>query len=112
MPRYEYQCDQCDHRFELKQSFSSEPVATCPICQGGAHRRIHAVPVVFKGNGWYVTDYGKGASGVSSDGNGAASVEKSPAQTEVKSADTKAEVAKPEGAKAETSKAVEAKAGS
>lgn len=112
MPRYEYQCDHCNHRFELKQSFSSEPVATCPICQGGSHRRIHAVPVVFKGNGWYVTDYGKGAAGVPSNGNATESGEKSTAQAEVKSETSKAEAPKTDGAKTETPKAVEAKTGS
>ena len=62
MPRYDYRCSQCDHGFELKQSFDSEPVATCPVCQGVARRRIHSVPVVFKGSGWYVNDYGKRGS--------------------------------------------------
>ena len=59
MPRYDYRCDLCDHRFELKQSFDSEPVATCPTCEGKARRQFHAVPIVFKGSGWYVNDYGK-----------------------------------------------------
>ena len=60
MPRYDYECDTCHHVFEIRQSFSSEPVANCPKCMNGAHRKIHAVPVVFKGSGWYVNDYGKG----------------------------------------------------
>ena len=62
MPRYDYECETCHHRFELKQSFSSEPVATCPVCQSGSRRLIHSVPVVFKGSGFYVNDYGKGNS--------------------------------------------------
>ena len=62
MPRYEYQCQTCFHVFEIRQSFSSDPVATCPICNNGARRVIHSVPVVFKGSGWYVSDYGKGDS--------------------------------------------------
>ena len=60
MPRYDYRCGQCGHAFELRQSFSSEPVATCPECSGVAKRLIHAPPVFFKGSGWYVNDYGKG----------------------------------------------------
>ena len=59
MPRYDYECDSCHHRFELKQSFDSEPVATCPQCEHTARRKFHSVPVVFKGSGWYVNDYGK-----------------------------------------------------
>ena len=66
MPLYDYRCQTCDHVFELRQSFSSEPVATCPSCNNGAQRVIHSVPVVFKGSGFYVNDYGKGRSGGSS----------------------------------------------
>ena len=66
MPRYDYECESCGHLFELRQSFSSEPVATCPECNSGARRLIRSVPVVFKGSGFYVNDYGKGKSGGSS----------------------------------------------
>ena len=62
MPRYDYRCGQCGHDFELRQSFSSEPVATCPSCDGVAARQFHAPPVFFKGSGWYVNDYAKGRS--------------------------------------------------
>ena len=62
MPTYEYECRSCHHRFDERQSFSSEPVATCPLCMNGARRVFHAVPVVFKGSGFYVNDYGKGSS--------------------------------------------------
>ena len=60
MPRYDYLCPNCQHQFEIKQSFSSEPVATCPKCQNEARRVFHSVPIVFKGSGFYVNDYGKG----------------------------------------------------
>lgn len=63
MPRYDYECESCHHVFELKQSFSSEPVAECPVCGSTSRRVIHSVPVVFKGSGFYVNDYGKGKSG-------------------------------------------------
>lgn len=59
MPRYDYVCETCDHQFEVRQSFDSEPVATCPRCDNTARRKFHAVPIVFKGSGWYVNDYGK-----------------------------------------------------
>ena len=62
MPTYDYQCGTCDHRFEMKQSFSSEPVAACPKCSKIAARQFNAVPIVFKGSGWYVNDYGKNGS--------------------------------------------------
>jgi predicted nucleic acid-binding Zn ribbon protein len=53
--------------FELKQSFSSEPIATCPECENGARRLFHSVPIVFKGSGWYVNDYGKRSTAMTSD---------------------------------------------
>jgi putative FmdB family regulatory protein len=60
MPRYDYRCSDCGHEFEVKQSFSDEPVALCPLCGVDSRRVIHSVPVVFKGSGFYVNDYGKG----------------------------------------------------
>ena len=59
MPTYVYECFNCPHRFELKQSFQSETVAPCPLCKNETQRVILSVPVVFKGSGWYVNDYGK-----------------------------------------------------
>lgn len=67
MPRYDYECQTCNHIFEVKQSFSSEPVATCPECMNGAQRMIRAVPIVFKGSGFYVNDYGKGGGATASE---------------------------------------------
>lgn len=58
MPIYEYECAR-KHRFELKQSFTAEPVATCPSCSTTARRVIHVPPVHFKGSGFYVNDYGR-----------------------------------------------------
>ena len=68
MPRYDYICENCDggYTFELKQSFDSEPVADCPICGSLSKRQFSSVPIVFKGSGWYVNDYGKKNSTTSS----------------------------------------------
>ena len=65
MPRYDYLCPNCKNEFEIRQSFSSEPVAPCPKCQSTARRVIHSVPIVFKGSGFYVNDYGKGKGSTS-----------------------------------------------
>jgi putative FmdB family regulatory protein len=56
MPIYQYLCPKCNLKFELKQSFSAESMVACPKCQNGAQRCISAVPVIFKGSGFYVTD--------------------------------------------------------
>jgi putative FmdB family regulatory protein len=62
LPIYEYECSACHSRFERKQRFDEEPIASCPHCSGRARRLIHSVPVVFKGSGFYCTDYGRGSS--------------------------------------------------
>ena len=82
MPRYDYECDTCHHVFELRQSFDSEPVTDCLKCGNTSRRKFHAVPVVFKGSGWYVNDYGKRGGVASSVGE---SKEKSENSTAKKS---------------------------
>ena len=59
MPRYDYQCTICDHQFELVQSFKEAGTGTCPQCSGAGRRVFHAVPVIYKGSGFYTTDYGR-----------------------------------------------------
>ncbi len=56
MPVYTYECEECGVRFNLKQSFSDDPVEVCPECSGHTHKVIGPVGVVFKGSGFYVTD--------------------------------------------------------
>ena len=59
MPRYDYQCTSCGHEFELTQSFKEAGTGTCPECSGAGQRVYHAVPVIYKGSGFYTTDYGR-----------------------------------------------------
>lgn len=66
MPAYDYKCNECGHRFEERQSFYADPVANCPLCESEASRQFVAVPIVFKGSGFYVNDYGKGSGYTSS----------------------------------------------
>ena len=62
LPTYVYDCPECEHRFELRQSFQAESTAPCPLCETKSQRVILSVPVVFKGSGFYVNDYGKKGS--------------------------------------------------
>lgn len=75
LPAYDYKCNDCGHRFEERQSFYADPVAACPLCESAASRQFVAVPIVFKGSGFYVNDYGKSSSYTSakSESNGASS---------------------------------------
>ena len=57
MPIYEYQCDSCSYQFEVKQSMKDAPLTTCERCGESLHRLISSPGIMFKGSGWYVTDY-------------------------------------------------------
>ena len=57
MPIYEYQCESCTDRFEIKQSMKDDPLTTCPRCGKSVQRLISSPAIMFKGSGWYVTDY-------------------------------------------------------
>ena len=58
MPTYEYRCPQCGAEFEKFQKMSDPPVAPCTSCGANAERRISAgAGLVFKGSGFYITDY-------------------------------------------------------
>ncbi len=62
MPIYEYQCTSCDCSFERRQGFDAEPVCSCPRCQSEAKRLFQPAPIIFKGKGFYVTDYPSSSS--------------------------------------------------
>lgn len=69
MPLYEYQCSECDDRFENIQKFSDPLLKVCKKCGGALEQLISSPAIQFKGSGWYVTDYAKkGGSGEASDG--------------------------------------------
>ena len=58
MPTYEYECDKCGHRFEVFQSMTEPPRKRCPKCRGRVRRLVSGgVGIVFKGTGFYATDY-------------------------------------------------------
>lgn len=58
MPTYEYRCPQCGNDFEKFQKMSEEPVADCPECGTSAQRRLSGgAGLLFKGSGFYITDY-------------------------------------------------------
>ena len=64
MPTYEYECPE-GHAFERIQKISGKPRAKCPTCGKAASRKISGgAGLVFKGSGFYITDYGKDGKGV------------------------------------------------
>ena len=59
MPTYDYECDACGHAFELFQSITDNVRRKCPECGKQKLRRLFGTgaAVVFKGSGFYQTDY-------------------------------------------------------
>ena len=61
MPTYEYECQNCNDRFEIFQNITAEPIKVCPKCNGSVKRLIGTgAGIIFKGSGFYATDYKKG----------------------------------------------------
>jgi putative FmdB family regulatory protein len=63
MPTYVYRCNDCQRQIERIQKFSDDPLTTCPACGGSLKRLLFPPAIIFKGSGWYSTDYGKSSSG-------------------------------------------------
>ena len=98
MPTYEYECSKCGHEFELFQRMTENPKRKCPKCGRMALQRLigAGAAVIFKGSGFYETDYKRSGdykkrkseeSGSSTKGSDKGSDEKS-------STDTKSETKK------------------
>ena len=69
MPTYDYICNECKKTFEYFQSMSAEPITVCPECEKVSLRRIVSggTGLIFKGSGYYLTDYKDKKSKKSSD---------------------------------------------
>jgi putative FmdB family regulatory protein len=60
MPTYNYNCNECENKFSVFQKMSDDPVQECPQCEGKVRRIISGGSgMIFKGSGFYLTDYGK-----------------------------------------------------
>ncbi|RYD37681.1 MAG: zinc ribbon domain-containing protein [Verrucomicrobiaceae bacterium] len=60
MPHYDYVCEKCGHEFEVFQSMNDKHLTKCPQkgCKGKVRRKIGTgAGLVFKGSGFYITDY-------------------------------------------------------
>jgi putative FmdB family regulatory protein len=60
MPTYEYECTSCKYRFEILQSITAKPKSKCPKCGKKLKKLISSAGAfIFKGSGFYATDYKK-----------------------------------------------------
>jgi putative FmdB family regulatory protein len=59
VPTYDYKCDACGHKFEQFQSITAKPLKKCPECGKSKLKRLFGTGagVIFKGSGFYETDY-------------------------------------------------------
>ena len=85
MPTYEYRCRECGHEFDEYQRMTADPLVVCPNCGKHALRRVMGTGggIIFKGSGFYQTDYKKNGSSPST------GTEKKKRETETKPAGTK-----------------------
>ncbi len=70
MPIYGYRCRSCGNEIEVLQKMSDPPLKTCPKCSGELTKILYPAGVIYKGSGYYSTDYksGKAASKAASNG--------------------------------------------
>jgi len=87
VPIYGYRCSTCGHQFEIQQRMSDEPLKVCPECQGKLTKVLYPTGVIFKGSGFYTTDYK--ATAKADSGNG--SSPKPEAKTEPKAPESRPE---------------------
>lgn len=58
MPTYDYKCIKCGYLFEMFHRISETPKVVCPKCKGESSKQISLNSgVIFKGSGFYITDY-------------------------------------------------------
>jgi len=86
MPTYEYRCPK-GHEFERVQRMADPPRAKCPICGRNAVLQISGgAALIFKGSGFYITDYGKDGKGPRKDKEPEAKPEAAPAKSDASAA--------------------------
>jgi len=86
MPIYGYRCRSCGHEFEVLQKMSDAPLKTCPKCSGQLAKMVYAAGIVYKGSGYYSTDYKGGKAASTSSSNGAKSDSDSSSSSDTKPA--------------------------
>jgi putative FmdB family regulatory protein len=71
MPTYEYDCEGCGQNFEYFQSMSEPAKATCEQCGGTLRKLLSAgAGLIFKGSGFYITDYKNSGGGKTAEADG------------------------------------------
>ena len=111
MPTYEYRCPD-GHTFERRAKMSeAASELECPVCGKIATRQLSGgAGLVFKGSGFYLTDYGKNAHrGTAPDAANGSRKSRDSADGDSKSSDSSPSTAKPVEAKSSDTKSSDAK---
>jgi putative FmdB family regulatory protein len=96
MPIYEYLCENCGHTFEEMQTMKEESLVTCPKCGKDTLKRLIGAGsgIIFKGSGFYLTDYKKQNSSSTKDSG--KKEDKGSSSSDKKTDSSKKETPKPE----------------
>ena len=88
MPTYDYECKKCGHTWEAFQSIKADPLTKCPECKKAGAKRVigPGAAILFKGSGFYLTDYRSDSYKKAADADKKAS---EPAKSESKSSESK-----------------------
>jgi putative FmdB family regulatory protein len=84
MPTYGYRCGSCGHEFEIQQRITEQPLTTCPKCGGKLSKMLYPAGIIFKGSGYYTTDYKGSGNGSAGSSNGTAPASASEGSSESK----------------------------
>lgn len=97
MPTYDYECQACGHAFERFQDISARKLRTCPECKQKRLRRLvgSGAGVIFRGSGFYETDYKRKQSPASASGSSPSSSPGSSPKTESSTASTSTSTSSP-----------------
>lgn len=88
MPTYGYRCGSCGHEFEIQQRITAQPLVTCPECGGKLSKMLYPAGIIFKGSGYYTTDYKGSGDGSARSSNGVANASEGSSESKP---DTKSE---------------------
>ena len=94
MPTYDYRCEACGHEMALFQGIKEDPIKTCPKCEEDKLRRLigSGAGIIFKGSGFYETDYKRARPSSKSPGSsdeGGSDSKKSERKSDTKKSDSK-----------------------
>lgn len=83
MPVYAYVCKNCQHAFDIRQSFTEDALKDCPEChESTLRKKFNTVGVSFKGSGFYSTDAKSSGQSSSANDSGSSSTSESSSATD------------------------------